>query len=288
MIMNVIERIQGSYVSLTATEQQAASFILGHLTDVLVCSSAELSQLSGISQPTLSRLYRKLGYHSAGEFKHDVRRYHQPGAPETATPDVVPNDPVEEQLSRDVDSLKRTYARISTELLTSMADRILDARHVALMGLRNSYPVALHLREQLIQTRGNLRMIPLPGQSLAEEIVDLGEDDLAILVGVRRRTAMFGPLASALHEQNVPMILIGDSTLRRTATAVGATFLEVDLNSRVLSSFTAAFSVVALLANAVADRSRQRGMPGGGDDRIAAINDRFIALGEMENTRRRL
>ena len=68
----------------------------------------------------MSRLYRKLGYDSAGDFKHDVRRYHQPGAPETATPDVAPDDPVEEQLDRDVDSLKRTYARISTELLTSV------------------------------------------------------------------------------------------------------------------------------------------------------------------------
>ena len=59
--LGLVARIRESFDSLTATEREAAQFILGHLTDVLVCNSVELSQLSGISQPTLSRLYRKLG-----------------------------------------------------------------------------------------------------------------------------------------------------------------------------------------------------------------------------------
>ena len=85
--MNVVERIRQSHDSLTTTEQEAADFILGHLTDALISNSAELSQLSGVSQPTLSRLFRKLGYKNSREFRRDVRRYHQPGAPEVASPD---------------------------------------------------------------------------------------------------------------------------------------------------------------------------------------------------------
>ena len=65
--LGLVARIRESFDSLTATEREAAQFILGHLTDVLVCNSVELSQLSGISQPTLSRLYRKLGYGNPGD-----------------------------------------------------------------------------------------------------------------------------------------------------------------------------------------------------------------------------
>ena len=50
--LGLVARIRESFDSLTATEREAAQFILGHLTDVLVCNSVELSQLSGISQPT--------------------------------------------------------------------------------------------------------------------------------------------------------------------------------------------------------------------------------------------
>lgn len=78
--LGLVARIRESFDSLTATEREAAQFILGHLTDVLVCNSVELSQLSGISQPTLSRLYRKLSYANAGEFRRDVRRVHRPGS----------------------------------------------------------------------------------------------------------------------------------------------------------------------------------------------------------------
>lgn len=45
--LGLVARIRESFDSLTATEREAAQFILGHLTDVLVCNSVELSQLSG-------------------------------------------------------------------------------------------------------------------------------------------------------------------------------------------------------------------------------------------------
>ncbi len=106
--LGLVARIRESFDSLTATEREAAQFILGHLTDVLVCNSVELSQLSGISQPTLSRLYRKLGYANAGEFRRDVRRVHRPGSPELSRHTQC-DDLVADHLRRDEESLKRTF-----------------------------------------------------------------------------------------------------------------------------------------------------------------------------------
>ena len=285
--MNVIERIQHAYeeATLTATEQQAATFILGHFTDVLVSNSAELSQLSGVSQPTLSRLYRKLGYRNAAEFKHDVRRYHEPGAPETATPVISTEDPVQAQLVKDVQSLRRTYGRISAERINAVADHILRARRVVVVGFRNNYPMALHLREQLLQSRSDVVVLPQPGQSLAEELVDVDERDVVVAFGVRRRTAEFSGVVALLREQRVPMVLIGDSTLLHVAKVNDAELLEADLNARVLSSFTAAFSLVALIADTVASRAigqEASGEGSGARDRIERINERFTQLHELE------
>ena len=41
--LGLVARIRESFDSLTATEREAAQFILGHLTDVLVCNSVESS-----------------------------------------------------------------------------------------------------------------------------------------------------------------------------------------------------------------------------------------------------
>ena len=134
-----------------------------------------------------------------------------------------------------------------------------------------------------MQSRPHVYALPEPGQSLAEEIIDLHQDDLAILFGARRRTAMFADLVSALVDQDVHVIIIADETLRRYALEPGVTFIEVSLHSHVLSSYTAAFSVVALIADYVATKAQQGETVDVSRNRIAAINQRFDKLKELED-----
>lgn len=39
---------------------------------------------------------------------------------------------------------------------------------VAVIGYRNSYPVGLHLRQQLLKARSNVYLLPSPNQSLVK------------------------------------------------------------------------------------------------------------------------
>lgn len=274
-----VERIRRAYGTLTAAEQEAAQFILGHLTETLVSTSAELAVLCGVSQPTLSRLYRKLGYANASAFRHDVRRTHQPGAPETDGAMRPDDDLAGVRLRADIDSLRRTFARLDTADVERAAALLVDARRVVVAGWRNGYPVALHLREQLVQLRPDVSAAPQPGQSVAEEIADLGPRDAAVLVGVRRRPEGFGRLVRALAEAGVPTVIIGDATVR--AVSGDAPVLEADLNTQMLSSYTAAFSLAALLVDAVAARLTAVD-PTRAGERIGRINGRFARLRELE------
>lgn len=276
--LGLVARIRESFDSLTATEREAAQFILGHLTDVLVCNSVELSQLSGISQPTLSRLYRKLGYSNAGEFRRDVRRIHRPGAPETVR-NVRCDDLLADHLLRDSESLKHTFEDIDRAQLDSACRDMAMAPHVAVVGYRNGYPVALHLREQLLQLRGNIDILPHPGQSIAEELTDYSSDDVAVIVGVGRRPPFFARLVDVLLERGVTVVVIGDVAARNALIGRNVVFFNVALNSHMLSSFTAAFALVALFADEVGERL-------GSDDvdvrkRIEDINDCFERLASL-------
>lgn len=274
----LVSRIRESYETLTATERDAAQYILGHLTDVLVCNSVELSQLSGVSQPTLSRLYRKLGYANASEFRHDVRRVHQPGAPETARTEQC-DDLLDDHLHRDEESLRHTFEGIDRGRLEYVCRSMAKASRIAVIGFRNSYPVALHLREQLLQLRGNVDILPHPGQSVAEEISDLSVQDVAVVVGVRRRPAFFASLVDALLERGVNVVVIGDVSVKSTLVGRNVTIFEVALNSHLLSSFTAAFAFVALLADEVGECLNETGEVSA---RIERINGYFSELSELE------
>lgn len=274
----LVPRIKGAFGSLTATEREAARFILGHLTDVLVCNSVELSQLSGVSQPTLSRLYRKLGYANAGEFRRDVRRIHRPGAPEIAR-NVPCDDLLADHLRRDEDSLRRTFEGVDRTQLESVCQAMAAAARIAVVGYRNSYPLALHLREQLMQLRGNIDILPHPGQSLAEELVDYAKGDVVILVGVGRRLPFFARLADMLIDRDATVVVIGDVAARNTLIGRNVVFFDMVMNSHVLSSFTSAFAFVGLLADELGECLASNGtdVPA----RIGAINDGFDLLGEL-------
>ena len=273
-------RIERCYSSLTATEQEAARYILGHLTDVLLSNSTELSQLSGVSQPTLSRLYRKLGYANAGEFRRSVRAIHRPGAPETETKQDLPDNPVIEHMRRDEASLERTIGNLDPAALASLCSTMASARRICIFGARNSYPIALHLREQLLQLRDGIELLPQPGQSIAEEIVGLDGRDVAIIVAVRRRTALFLPLVDALDARGVRIAVISDSSARTRLLGRNAEILEADLSSRMLTSYTSAFAIAALITDMLSDTlSHMQGHDPAG--RIKAINTAFDQLGEL-------
>lgn len=154
------------------------------------------------------------------------------------------------------------------------------AHRIAVIGFRNSYPVALHLREQLLQLRGNVDILPHPGQSIAEEIADLSAQDVAVMVGVRRRPASFVSLVDVLLERGVDVAVIGDISVKSALVGRNVTFFEVELNSHLLSSFTAAFAFVALLADEVGECLNETGEASA---RIERINGYFSDLGELED-----
>jgi DNA-binding MurR/RpiR family transcriptional regulator len=85
---------------------------------------------------------------------------------------------------------------------------MVNARRIAIIGMRNSWPVALHLRQQLLQARGQVQVLPQPGQSLSEELVDLTADDLVVVMAFRRRPRIIRPLLQQLQQRGIPVLLI--------------------------------------------------------------------------------
>lgn len=252
-------RISATYVELSPQEQRAADFMRDHLADLAVYNATEVATLSGVSKATVSRLYRRLGFESAEQLRDHVRMLR--GAPQ-----VVGATDFDRHLEQEVANLRAALAGLS---LDEPARAIASARRVLVVGFRNSYPLALHLRQQLAQARDGVELAPLPGQSIGEELASLTSDDVVVILGFRRRPASFATVMDALG--GVPTVLITDSSGRRFAAT---TLIEVPVTSvTAFDSYAAAASVISLLASAVlALRSR-----------VLAVNTRFAALDELES-----
>ena len=271
--MRIDERIGRHYPELGPQEQKAADTLLDHLGDLAVYNAAELSRLSGVSKATMSRLFRRLGFADFNEVKEHTRTLRASGMPVAAHED----GDLAGHLAHELEALRRTFEQLDAGQLAAATEALAGGRQVLLVGFRNSFPLALHLRQQLLQCRGNVAAAPLPGQTVAEELAGFGTDDVVLLLGFRRRPAGFGAVLEAAAARDATTVLIGDPSARRLASQA-TVWLECPVDSvSAFDSYASAMSLMSVLANGVLKLRAKSGR-----DRIREVTSIFGALGELE------
>ena len=255
------ERLKGQYASLSPQEQRVADFIFDHFDDLISYNSAELAQLSGVSKATVSR-----------------RTLRQSGMPLTDQRDAVQGNTLlarhyKQEMANLTQWVNALDARQFAEALTAMV----AARRIVVIGMRNAYPAALHLRQQLLQARGQVLVLPQPGQSLSEELVDLTADDLVVMMAFRRRPRIVRPLLQQLQRDGVPVLLMCEPQAH-SLFPLSRWQLCAPLDSvSAYDSYASVNSLINLLANAFLHETLDSDRP-----RIHDIATLYQQLDELE------
>jgi DNA-binding MurR/RpiR family transcriptional regulator len=276
--LHIGQRIDGRYGELSPQEQRAADFILDHMSDLAVYNASELARLSGVSKATVSRLFRRLGFQDSAEVRDHARALRSLGAP-LGGPGASAGTPsrLAAHAEAEHDNLRRLLVTLEDGRLDAAARLVQSARTVVIVGLRNSYPLALHLRQQLVQARDQVRLAPQPGQSLGEELAGLGPRDVVVLMGFRRRVAGFGEIVAAIRSRDVPLVLVADSSARKYSDQA-THWLECPVDSvSAFDSYATAMSLVNLLATGAMGAQVRESRT-----RIAAITSVYEDLDELE------
>jgi DNA-binding MurR/RpiR family transcriptional regulator len=277
------QRIDRQYAALSPQEQRAADAVLDHLDDLAVYNASEIAQLSGVSKATVSRLVRRLGYADFAQLRVHARLARSLGAPMGGTRPLVgagAEAGLAAHAAAEQHNLRVMFDALGDGGLEQAAGLLADAGQIVVVGRRNSYPVALHLRQQFSQVRNRVTLLPVPGQSLGEDLADLGPKDAAVVVGFRRRPRGFTALLETLIDRGVPIVLIGDGSLEPWHDRV-AHFLPAPLDSpSAFDSYAAAMSLVNLLATAVLLRHTRQGRT-----RVSTITTLYDRLDELEEPR---
>lgn len=271
-------RLRECYNELSPQEQRVASFIMDHFDDLMSYNSAELARLSGVSKATVSRLFKRLGYDRFKEMRDEVRTLRQSGMPLTENREAVQgNTLLARHYKQEMANLTQWVNALDAVQFADVVQALGAAQRVFILGLRNSAPVALHLRQQLMQIRGQVSLMPQPGQTLAEELVDITPQDVVVVVAFRRRPRVIRPVLEALHKQGVPTVAISEPQAAGITTLARWHFgLPLDSVS-AFDSYSSAMSLVNLLANALLHSALTEGR-----QRIHNIASLYTELDELE------
>lgn len=272
------ERLRSHYPHLSPQEQRVGDFVFDHFDDLISYNSAELARLSGVSKATVSRLFRRLGYEKYKDMRDELRTLRQSGMPLTNNRDAVQgNTLLSRHYKQEMANLTQWVNGIDAVQFGQVVRQFANSRRVFIIGLRNAYPVALHFRQQLMQARGGIQLLPQPGQTLSEELVEVTQEDMVVVLAFRRRPRIIKPLLLQLQHDGIPTLAICEPQAQ-TVIALARWQLCTPLDSvSAFDSYASANSLINLLANAVLHELLSEGR-----QRIHRIADLYNQLDELE------
>ncbi|EXJ12519.1 MULTISPECIES: MurR/RpiR family transcriptional regulator [Nitrincola] len=275
----ITDVIRKEYEDLSPSERRVASFILDHLDDLATYNSVELSEACQTSKATVSRLFRRLGYDSFKAMRDEVRVLRQSGVPLPSGASESGTTLLDRHFRLESKNLSRLNQQAKLWPLDAILSKFEQARRVVLIGFRNSYPVAMHWRQQLIQVRPDIQLLPQAGQTLAEDLADLTDQDLIILIGFHRRPAQFPMLLNRLKSLAIPVLLITE-TQSGLDHSQATWCLEIPLDSvSAFDSYALPMSLVSFITNALLHQQLRHGR-----QRIEEINRLYDSLQELDLT----
>ncbi|MCC2615720.1 MurR/RpiR family transcriptional regulator [Aestuariibacter halophilus] len=263
-----VARIEQQYENLSPNARKVANVLQQNPLAVLQTSVEEIAEVSQTSKATVSRFFRQLGYESHLDVKRELRQLRDSGYPLAITP--TQGDFVEDELIK----IRQTLENINKEDVEMLVQRILSAPRITLIGFRNSYPIALHFRQQLLQIRDKVRLLPQPGQTLGEELQDTHSDELVIVIGFRRRPRVMPHLIEQLQQHQV--VMIGDPSALIYKSKV-TQLLICQLGQELpLDSYAAPMSLISMVCNEVLNQRPTA------NSRIKAISRLYSEMEELE------
>ena len=264
-----IQRIERHYTELPPNARKIADHLLHNANDVVAYSVTELATITHTSKATVSRFFRQLGYNSHGDVKLEMNALRTTGYPISMQAAKLTG------YKAEINRLKQTFENIDPSQFDSLIDSIIQSKRITLIGFRNSYPVALHFRQQLQQIHGHIRLLPQPGQTMSEELEDIHPDELFIVIGFRRRPRIFSALLSQLSDQQV--VLFADPSGQIYKDKVSNLFICQLGQEQALDSYGAPMSLIAVICNQVVTKLGPKG-----HKRINQISERFRLMNEIE------
>ena len=145
--------IRTKYETLSTKETQIADFILEHPTESVNPSIEELAQQIGISESTMVRFAKKLGYEGFQRFRLALAREMVPPTRQLFESEVHEGaDVVDLVFKHTQTNLEETYALINKSAIREAAKLICGARSLLLMGLGGSNITASDAYHKMIRT----------------------------------------------------------------------------------------------------------------------------------------
>lgn len=271
-----LSRVRQSLPDLHPAERKIGELVCDFPGELASYSASELADLAGVSNATVSRFVRRLGYATYDEARRHARQDKASGSRLYLGEAKVaaPYDP-RAYAKTDMSNVERTLEPLKAEDIDRLATALLAARKVWVIGYRVGAPLARYLQWQLLQVIENCVALPGNGETMGEHIASLRREDVVVLFGLRRRVAQMGAILSGIETSGARLAFITDESVPRRTEAEWH-FRCSTQSSGPLFSHVGVMAIMNLVANRTIDTAAEAGRR-----RLTMIETSNDLLGEL-------
>lgn len=207
-----ITRIRAATPDLHPSEKRLAEAILNFPGQLAGYTATELAQMAGVSNATVTRFVRKIGYASFEQARQAVRAEQLAGtALFRVNRDDTPADGlVAGHLNMCHANLDRSLVGLDDTDIAALVGAMATSRRLWVIGFRAGQSFARYLAWQVMQVRADVVSLPRDGETLAESLASVGAGDCVVIFALRRPPRQAFAVIDEVAQTGASLAVIGD------------------------------------------------------------------------------
>jgi len=261
---DVLEYLKKNYDKLTDNQKIIGKYVIDNYREVAFLSAAELGERVGVSDATVIRFARSIGFSGFTEFKDSIRE----SIKNVDSPDVRllkswdsiknKNDLILKIGKADLRNLEGFLLNIEVDKINQSVEEIYNADTIYLVGMGSSMVVAEFLGWHL--KRMGFRVDPIRGGGLTliENLAAITKKDLLIVCTFRRYSKDTYNSIVLAKKRGAKVLTITDSNLTDISINSDIVFSVAAENSSFFNSYVVPMMLCNILLMSVLEKDRDK------------------------------
>ena len=204
---------------LSKGQLRIADAVLFNAKTVAYMTASQLAKFVKISESTVVRFAKHLGYNGYAEFSHAVQKFVLQSLTPNQRIDISNQrngntDKISAVAKNDIEKISETMTKLDRTSFDNACESILDpkTRRIFVIGVRSAEPLALILKYNLSLIFDNIRLVsPYSTAEILEQLISLDERDLLIAFSFPRYSTKVLTAVKFAKDRGTKVISITDS-----------------------------------------------------------------------------
>ena len=262
MSKSVLQTIRAGMDSFSKGQKRIAAFILDNYDRAAFMTAAKLGETASVSESTVVRFAAQLGYDGYPDMQKALQelirgRLTSIQRIQVSRDQMTGSDILGSVMQRDMNSIHDVIERLDREEFERVVDKLLNAKHIYILGVRSSSFLAGYLNFYLHLIFKNVTLVQSSAAGeIYEQLVHIGPGDVLVSISFPRYSKMAIHAVEFACQRGGDVVAVTDSPMSPMYKMASASLLASSDMISFVDSMAAPLSLLNALILAVGQQRR--------------------------------